>query len=108
MNAQYIPKKEDFIYSKYETAVEQVKKYVEEYVISGKRSYEAETLGLDNWFLVIKGYGLFTQRHMLALRLENAKLNKESNEIIFDFEHQIAETDNQIELFLSNNHWIVA
>lgn len=87
----------DFTFLEYKKSLERVKKYLDEamYFLANPKSKppsdEEYVYCMPNCFLVLKRYGLLSQKEIVLLRLENAKLNKEPKEKILELEHSFKE-----------------
>lgn len=84
---------EHFTFMDYNSSLERVEKFLDEalhfisYPNSKKPSGEEEVYGMPNCFLVLKRYGLLSQKQIMTLRLENARLNNEPKEKIEELEN---------------------
>lgn len=92
----------DFTFMDYNSSLERVEKFLDEalhfisYPDSKKPSVEEEVYGMPNCFLVLKRYGLLSQKQIMILRLENTKLNKEPKEKIAKLEYSLNEINKEL------------
>lgn len=83
----------DFTFMEYKKALERVEKYLDEamYFLANPKnkapSDEEYTYCMPNCFLVLRRHGLLSQKEIMTLRLENARLNNESKEKIPELEY---------------------
>ena len=105
---ELILKEEDFTYDEYKGSLDFIKNTLDKYYnnkIDKKRDWETENLGIPNSLLRLQGFGLFTQRDIIRLKLENAKLKGVKKEDITNLEKALKDIEKQIEDFLSKNIW---
>lgn len=102
MSAESRSGEEHFTFLDYISSLERVEKFLGEalhfisYPNSKKPSGEEEVYGMPNCFLVLRRYGLLSQKEIVALRLENAKLKKEPKEKIAELEHGFSEITEEL------------
>ena len=83
----------DFTFLEYKKSLERVEKYLDEamYFLANPKSKppsdEEYVYCMPNCFLVLKRYGLLSQKEIMTLRLENARLNNETKEKIEELEN---------------------
>ena len=94
---------EHFTFMDYNSSLERVEKYLDGAMAfinhlpgSNKPSGGEEVYGMPNCFLVLKRYGLLSQKEIITLRLENAKLNKEPKEKIAELEYSLNEINKEL------------
>ena len=99
MSAQNRPEEKDFTFLDYKDSLERVEKFLDEiyiHPVSERTSNEEYVYVMPNCFLVLRRYGLLSQKEIITLRLENAKLNKEPKEKITELEHSLNEINNEL------------
>jgi len=101
-------KEEDFTYENYKDRLEFIKTILDEYEKGGKYDphWDRNYIGIPNSLLRLEGYGLFTQRDIIRLKLENAKLKGAEREEISNLEKSLRDIEKQIEAFLKENIWV--
>ena len=104
---EFILHEEDFTYENYKDRIGFIKTILDEYEKGKKYDpyWDRNYIGIPNSLLQLEGYGLFTQRDIIRLKLENAKLKGTEGEIA-DLEKTLDEAERQIEVFLSENIWV--
>ena len=120
---ELILKEEDFTYEEYKSALKGLNNFLDECYKQEQgdnfwKIYDDKTksvkltidwlilnIGIPNNLLRLEGYGLITQREIILLKLENAKL-KDNKEEIANLEKALAEIQKKIEIFLSENMWV--
>ena len=114
---ELVLKEVDFDFKAYEDSLKKLNSYFEEWweqdnysestqAVVLKVDWAMFNIGVRNHFLVLRGYGLISQKQILVLKLENARLKKASKETMVGLEKQLKEIDRQIDAFLSENQWV--
>lgn len=105
---ELILKEEDFTYENYKDRIGFIKTILDEYEKGGKYDpyWDRNYIGIPNSLLQLEGYGLFTQRNIIRLKLENAKLKGANREEIGNLEKALRDIEKQIEIFLKENIWV--
>lgn len=101
-------KEADFSYANYNDSVKFIKGVITEYE-NGKKydpDLDLNYIGIPNNLLIVEGYGLFAQKEVIRLKLENAKLKGTDKESVKGLESQSKDAENQIKKFLSENTWV--
>ena len=101
---EYQLKEEDFTYEEYQEYLKWLEGIFEQCRKGDELGWEIENLGLSNSLLALEGYGLLTQRDVIRLKLENAKLSGTEEEIA-DLKKPLDKIERQIEVFLSEKYW---
>lgn len=105
---EFILKEEDFTYNCYKDSLGFIRSILDEYE-KGKRydpNWDRNYIGIPNNLLRLEGYGLFTQRDIIRLKLENIRLKRVNKEDIVSLEKALSETEKQIETFVKKNNWV--
>jgi len=98
----------DFTYDNYKSSMRLVTSILEDYEKSVKydpnsvRNY----IGIPNSMLRLEGYGLYAQRDMIRLQLENEKLKNNDRKAISDLGQKLQKIEEQINAFISTNEWV--
>lgn len=105
---ELILKEEDFTYENYKDRLEFIKTILDEYEKGRKYDpyLDRNYIGIPNSLLRLEGYGLFTQKDIIRLRLENAKLKGANKEDIVSLEKALKDIEKQIDIFLRENIWV--
>lgn len=106
--SELVLKEKDFTYSEYNEGIAFIEKSLDDYYnneIDKKRDWEIENLGIPNNLLRLKGYGLFAQRDIIRLKLENARFKGVDKKEIVNLEKELQRIEKQIRAFLSENIW---
>jgi glutaredoxin-related protein len=101
-------KESDFTYNSYKDSLKRIKDILDEYEQGKKYNPYSEMnyIGIPNSLLQLEGYGLITQRDLLRLKLENAKLIRAEQEEARKLEKALEEAEKQISVFLGENIWV--
>ncbi len=97
----------DLTYDSYRDSLKSLTEALNEYQ-KGKGNelgWEVENIGIPNRLLRIEGYGLKTQRDIIRLELENAKLKGAAKGEIADLESKLKEAKKRLKYFLEHNIW---
>ena len=84
---------EDFTYEEFTDSVKWLEEILEEYRKKKDPGWEMENLGVPNSLLRVRGYGLFSQKHYIELKLENAKLKGLDQEVLEELEELLITSD---------------
>jgi len=101
-------KEEDFTYDDYKDSLGLIKSVLDDYE-KGKKydpNLERSYIGIPNSLLRLEGYSLLSQRDILRLKVENAKLRQASKEEINKLEEELQDIEKQIGVFLKENIWV--
>jgi hypothetical protein len=93
----------DFSYENYKQALEFIKRVLKKVRESKKLDWETENIGIPNNLLQLDGYGLFSQRDMLRLKLENAQLRGVNRQVITDIKQRQKDIEKKIEFLLKSS-----
>jgi len=98
----------DFTYEEFTEAYKRLEHALDEYYKGNKDKlgWEIENIGIPNRMLIVKGYGLVSQKKIISLELENAKLKDAPKEESINLEQRLKKIEKQIEVFLSENIWV--
>lgn len=102
---ELVLKEEDFTYEEYQESLKRIDDVLEQYYKGKDPGWEIENIGIPNRLLRLQGYGLFTQKEIINLKLENAKLHGKVEDVAI-LEKSLKEIESQIEVFLSENIWV--
>ena len=102
---ELVLKEEDFTYEEYQVSLKWIDDVLEQYYKGKEPGWEIENIGVPNSFLRLQGYGLFTQKEIISLKLENAKLHGKVEDVAI-LEKSLKEIESQIKVFLSGNIWV--
>lgn len=96
----------DFTYEEYSGGLEFIDNVLDSYYKDKKPGWEIENIGIPNSLLKLKGYGLYSQREIIRLKLENAKLKGASKQDIERLNKSLRDIEHKIKVFLSGNIWV--
>ena len=103
---EFIIKEEHFAYTEYESDVRKLEDILDDYREGKKVYWDSENIAIPNLLLRLKGYGLVTQKKIITLELENAKLKGVAKDAIADLESKFKEAAKQLKYFLEHNIWV--
>lgn len=99
-------KEADFNYEEYRDGLKFIEDTLDNYYKGKKPGWEIENIGIPNSLLKLKGYGLFVQKDIARLELENAKLRGASEQDIERLNKSLRDAEHKIKVFLSGNNWM--
>lgn len=95
----------DFTYGSYKDSLKLIENTIDGY--QSNKVYdpklEMNYIGIPNSLLMLEGYGLFTQREILYLKLDNAKLKAAKKDEMVKLERAIKGIESKIVEFLKIN-----
>jgi hypothetical protein len=101
-------KEQDFAYKEYKDSLKLIGNAITNYQ-AGKaydQGLEVSYIGIPNSLLRLEGYGLFAQRDILRLKLENARLKGDRKENLANLEKELKDIESRIAIFLKDNMWV--
>ena len=101
-------KENDFNYDEYKGSLNIIKEVIGEYETSKKYDSISERnyIGIPNSLLHLEGYGLFAEREIIRLKLENAIFKGAAKEKIISLEKSLKNIEKEIDIFLKKHIWV--
>lgn len=105
-------KEENFTYTEFKNSLKGFSNFINkfEYIDKGMARAEVDwvisNIGMPNNLTIMIGYGLFTQKDTLNLRLENAKLKNMNEKYLASIEKDLNDIKDQIKDFLEKYYWV--
>ncbi len=96
---------EEFTFDKYTQALDWLKNTLSKQISGEDIGWEERNIGIPNSILELDGYGLFSQREIVRLKLEIAEL-QHATVMVEDLQQQLQVLDETIDAFLTKNIWV--
>ena len=95
---ELILKGEDFTYDNYKNSINIITSILGDYEKGVKYDPDLDRnyIGIPNCLLTLEGYGLFTQRDIIRLRLENEKFKNKDRKVMNELEQRFQKIEEHL------------
>jgi len=102
---ELILEESDFTYEYFDERLQWLENVFADHYKKQDVGWEIENIGIPNGVIVLRGYGLFSRKEIISLKLDNARLKENDNAIIQDLEEQLKDSEAEVQKFLAQNRW---